>query len=355
MAELSSSKPAKYKYRQVKFSHIIIQPGESATLTANPWSFLDGFLLNKKLKTAGDNRKSYQRAGYYSKLAEDFYKAASSADMPTQSTLYYYGMMNLVKAFLAVNRVKLETIPEHHGIANTHGRSHNLTIHGTMQNCTNIFLEFAALMKTPIQQRHEVNVRHILPNIPELHAIANSTGIVKKPKMLPVNVQFLVNPQHTYLFTEISFDKANQHVIDTSKFFKGKRQQYFRPATELGGKVVHRSSSRKRLANPDWTRVYQNILREYSALGLVSVLTRSGYRYYCPMQASSLHHLCNTYLFMFYLGHTSRYRPTEITEIMDGEYRAIATEAVALCPKQFLYQLVSLITNKMCVIPYAVI
>ena len=56
---------------------------------------------------------------------------------------------------------------------------------------------------------------------------------------------------------------------------------------------------------------------------------------------------------MFYLGHSARYRPSEIEEIMQGELRPLATEAVAILPKQFMYQLVSLITGKLCMIPYS--
>ncbi|MBK1711129.1 hypothetical protein CKO17_19245, partial [Marichromatium gracile] len=84
-----------------------------------------------------------------------------------------------------------------------------------------------------------------------------------------------------------------------------------------------------------------------------SILTRDGYKYYCQLQTSDYHHLCNSYLVMFYLGHTARYRPTEIQEVMSGELRPLATEAVALIPKQFMYHLVSLITGKLCVIPYS--
>lgn len=353
MAELVPGKPAKCNYRAVRYSHILIEPHEMASLTADPWSFLHGFLLQKKSKSAGENRKGFERAWYFSKLAEDFYKASHNADMPTKGTLLYYGMMNLVKALLSVNRVKLEEIPEHHGITNTHGRKFNLSVAGKIKNCTNVFLEFSKILQTPVTGKHELNIRHILPHIPELHAIAFDSGIVKKPRMLPIDIQFLVNDSNTYLFTEISFDKASEHAIDTTKFYRAARKDYFREGMPVDGKVVYRSKARKKLTKENWSRVYKNILREYSRLGISSVLTRSGYRYYCPMQTAQYHHLCYSYLFMFYLGHSARYRPTEISEILDGDLRAVATEAVALCPKQFLYQLVSLITNKLCVLPYA--
>jgi hypothetical protein len=262
-------------------------------------------------------------------------------------------MMNLVKAFLATNKVPLEDVVEHHGVTNTHGRQYSLTIQGKMRDCTNIFAEFAKLMGTPVKGKHEINLRHVFYYIPELHGIARSSGFFKKPKYLPVQIDFCVNDTATYLLTEVSFSKGQQNIVDTSKFVKGKRKEYFLDSYESNGAIIYRSKRRKRVNNDNWARVYRNILKEYSELGFASILTRNGYRYYCSLQEGSYHHLCNSYLMLFYLGHTARYRPTEIQKLMDGELRPMATEAVAVIPKQFLYQLVSLITGKLCVIPFS--
>ena len=350
---MEQGKPAKCNYRSVKYSHIAVNPDEMSVLTADPWSYLHGDLLKKVKKSAGENRKGFERANYYSKLAEDFYSAAESVEILTKGTLYYYGMMNLVKAYLATQRVSLEDIVEHHGITNTHGRKHSLTISGSLKNCTNIFLEFAKLLGTPVTGKQEINIRHIFTHIPELHAISTSMGFVKKPRLLPINIEFMVNSSNTHVFTEVVFDKSFENICDTNKFFQGNRKKYFKEGAPREGKIVYRSEKNKSLSKENWPRVYKNIVNEYSKFNITSILTRTGYRYYCSLQDSNFHYLCNSYLIMFYIGHAARYRPTEMKEILEGEFRPIVTEALALCPKQFLYQLVSLITNKICVIPYS--
>lgn len=350
---LQKVKEAKYKYKNVSYSHVLIDPSEMAVLTADPWSFLHGNLLKKISKSAGNNRKCYIRARYFSSLAEDFFKTAESVNMPTKGTLYYYGMMNLVKALLSVNKVKLEEVVEHHGISNTHGKKYSLSISGKMRGCTNIFLEFAKIMGTPVNGKHDISLRHVYLYIPELNGISRNLGFLKKPKYLPVIIKFCVNQAASYLLTEISYSKGNENIIDTSKFLKGKRKDYFLPAYEDNGHIVHRSQKRKRITNDNWPTSYRNILKEYTKLGISSILTRNGYKYYCSIDEGNYHHLCNSYLLMFYLGHSARYRPSEIEEIMSGELRPLATEAVAVLPKQFKYQLISLITNKLCVIPFS--
>jgi hypothetical protein len=350
---LAEVREAKYKYQKVRYSHISIEPAESATLTADPWSFMHGHLLERIDKSAGNNRKCYTRARYFASLAEDFYKAAESVNMPAKGTLYYYGMMNLVKALLSVNKIKLEDIVEHHGITNTHRKKHSLTIYGKLDNCTNVFLEFAKILGTPVSGRHTLPLRQVCKFIPELSDISRNLMFVKKPRYLPIDIRFCVNEATTHLLTEVDYPKGLVNSIDTGKFLKNNRKDYFLEPYEKEGQVIHRSRRKKRVNNDNWPNIYKNVLKEYSGLGITSILTRTGYKYYCSIEEGKYHHLCNSYLLMFYLGHSARYRPSEIEEIMQGELRPMATEAVAILPKQFMYQMVSLTTGKLCVIPFS--
>ena len=47
---LQKLKEAKYKYQNVRYSHVLIKPAEAAVLTADPWSYLHGHLLQKITK-----------------------------------------------------------------------------------------------------------------------------------------------------------------------------------------------------------------------------------------------------------------------------------------------------------------
>jgi hypothetical protein len=69
---LQEVKEAQYKYQKVRYAHVPMEPAETAILTADPWSFMHGHLLEKISNSAGNNRKCYSRARYFSSLAEDF-------------------------------------------------------------------------------------------------------------------------------------------------------------------------------------------------------------------------------------------------------------------------------------------
>ena len=97
MSKIEIGEHAKYKYNNVKYSHVEIKPGQSAVLTAEPWSFLHGTLLQEIPKSRGTNKANLIRAKYYAKLAEDFFDAGKSIDLPSKGTLLYYGMLNLVR------------------------------------------------------------------------------------------------------------------------------------------------------------------------------------------------------------------------------------------------------------------
>jgi len=352
--QLHEGIPAKYKYKLLKYSHVRAKPAQEAVLTADPWSFLHGNLLLRIAKSKGKNRVNLERALYYSKLAEEFYKGAGLVELPAQGTLVYYGMLNLVKCMLATRGTPLETKVEHHGISLTPSMKFELQVLSATKDSVNIFAEFATALGTPVTGKSTIRLKDVISHIPELHGIGHSLGFLSKPKFLPVEIRFLTNADHTYLFTEVTFSKGAEHTLPTNKFLRANRQEYFIEGFPQAGQVVYRSKRRKRISG-DLSTPYMNILKEYSKFNIASMLTRSGYRYYCDLEPGSQHHLCYSLLMMFYIGTAARYRPSEVNEALNGPLRPLVTEAVALCPRQFMYQLISQITGQVCVIPYSMI
>ena len=110
---IERGEPALFKYQAVAFSQFDVGPGEPLLLIADPWSYLHADLTRREGKARGDNARSLTRARYYAELASGFYSAADAATLPTKGTLLYYGMLNLAKCLLAVNRVPLEEKMEH--------------------------------------------------------------------------------------------------------------------------------------------------------------------------------------------------------------------------------------------------
>lgn len=344
--------PAAFNYRPVRYSHFDVEPGASTVLTSDPWSYLHAHLLKGKGKRRGDNKRRLERALYYSSVAEDFYKAAATTPLPVKGTLAYYGMLNLVKCFLSTRGVDLEQTWEHHGLTVPLG-TQGIVESKPSNNDVSIFAEFGKLLGKPVAAKTTVSFKDLCANIPELHKMSHSIGIVTKMNLVPIEVQFLVNEKKNAVFTEVRFGKSAGAQVDISKFWRGKKKAYFKAKREEGGWCIYRSKKRRRLTKTNWKRTYKLIRDEYAEFDIVSLLTRDGYRYYCDLKPHRWHHLACTLAAMFYLGSVARYRPTETEALLTGEERPLIGELTTTCPHQFLYQLVGLTTNSVCCVPFA--
>ena len=94
--------------------------------------------LNKR----GTNREKLERAIYYASLAEEFYKAAQDVPLPAKGTLYYYGMLDLVKCYLSIGGEELEKTFEHHGLMLKQGAQLTIEAKPKMKDAFNVFAYF---------------------------------------------------------------------------------------------------------------------------------------------------------------------------------------------------------------------
>jgi hypothetical protein len=264
-------------------------------------------------------------------------------------------MLDLVKCYLSLNNVPLESMHEHHGILLPIGKEQTIEVKTRMKGAVNIFYEFTRLLGKPISSSYELRFEQVLSHISEIHSIYTSLGHLSKRKLLPVSIEFQVNDTKDKIFTEIIFEKEQEAKVEVSKFFKGERAKYLKEGYPREKKIVYRAVRRKSFTQDNIHRIYKNILGEYKKLDIVPILTKQGYRYYVDLRPGELPQLSYSLLAMFYLGSAARYRPLEIKSLLDGELRPLVSEFVCLTPKQFLYQMVSLTTNKECVIPFAAI
>lgn len=353
--KLEKGESALFKYNKIRYSFIELEAGEQQVLTSDPWSFLSSNLQLRLNCSRGENKAKIERAIYYSNLAEDFYKAADNIPLPAKGALLYYGMLDLVKCFLSLNDVPLETTHEHHGLVLPIGKEQTIEVKGKMKGAVNIFYEFSKLLGKPITQSHEIRFEQALSHVPEVHSIYTSLGHIEKRKLLPVNIEFQVNKERDKLFTEIIYPKEQEAKVEVAKFYKGARKSYLKEGYPRDQQVVYRAQARKSYTLDNIHRIYKNILKDYKKLDIVPILTKQGYRYYVDLRPGELAQLSYSLLAMFYLGSAARYRPLEVKSLLDGELRPLVSEFVSLSPRQFLYQMISLTTNKECVIPFAAI
>jgi hypothetical protein len=355
---LEEGLPALYKYQSVKYHHVDVAPGANLILTADPWSYLYAWLSKQAKKHKGHRKNCLVRAIYYAKLAESFYKAGESIELPAKSTLIYYGMLNIVKCYLSVCYVELGKDYEHHGLSMPIGTKLTVEI-SSETNGNPIFAKFAKFLKTPITTKETMSLKDIALQIPEIHEMSHNTGIGSsgRRQFLPVEIQILVSQAKDRIFSEIKYEKKHEERVDVDKFYRGQVKDYFRSQENVNNNIIYRSKKRKKLTHnaKSWNAVYKNILKEYGFFNINSILTRDGYRYYCNLHPGKLNQLCYPLILMFYFGSVARYRPAETEYLLSSEWRPIVGEATTMIPTQFLYQMVSRITSSICVLPKALI
>ncbi len=351
--ELERGEAAKINFTELRYAHIDTKAGEQQILTANPWAFVHRALSEQLTARRGRNRANLDRAIYFADLAEQFYAASIRAELPIKGTLTYYFMLNLAKAYIAANGVALEKKPEHHGLSLELGTAQKVKIYGPSTSAVNIFAEFSKALGSTVSAASTVSLTETLGQVPELHSLYVSLKHAKQRKLLPIEYKFLVNGARDRLFVEVMYENQNKTKVDTSKFMEGAREAYFRDGYPREGWVVYRSRTRRRISKANMGDAYAKFIKESRKFNIVSLLTRSGYRYYCDLQPGPLHHLSYALAAMFYIGAAARYRPLEIRAVLGGELRPLVSELLTLAPKQFLYQLTSLITGKVCLVPFS--
>lgn len=346
--------PALTDYRPIRYSHIKIAPGEDYVLTADPWSYLYSYLRNDLDGRRGINRKNRERAIFYLGLAQNFYRASEAAELPAKATLLYYGMLNLVKVWISIRGVGLETRIEHHGVSLTLGNNAVAEVQTQSQNNISIFAEFAKALGKPVASKNSVTLRDAIAQVPELHSAWKRISTTSKQHFIAVDIDFLTDPEHKKLVSVMAYNKKTEGLINNQKIYRGARKAYFNKPEVRGDQVCLLSKTVRRPTN--WKNIsisYRRFLQEYDQFDLCSILTRGGYRHFVNLEPREYHHLSYTLLVMFCLGTAARYRPTMMNEVLNGDLRQSVTEACAICPRQFLYQLACRITSSECVIPYA--
>ena len=351
---MAEFEPALTNYRPLRYSHIAIPPGADYALTADPWSYLHSCLLRGHEKRRGKNRENFDRAIFFLELAQNFYTAADAADLPAKATLLYYGMLNLAKVVLSTSGVELEKTYEHHGLTLPLKTKRTIEVSNPGAGQVLIFAEFARLLGAPVNAKATLTLEEAIAGVPELHSARSAFSPEEKNRFLGVDIRFLTDPGHRALVTAMVYDKKAEGLVKQSKIYAGERKKYFKPPETKNGQVWLVSKNIRRPSNwKNLTRAYNAILGEYDSFDICSILTRNGYQYYLDLSPSAYHHLCNSLIVMYYLGTAARYRPTAINEVLSGDLRQSVTEACAICPRQFLYQIASRVTGTLCVIPFA--
>jgi hypothetical protein len=363
MANIKAGEIAKREYSKVWYFPFDSMPAAPYVLTSNPFAFLSAWLDSEvfKIKKATPHRKRLEKAKYFCQLAEDFNAAAHDARMPAKATPLYYVHLNLVKCYLLIGGLDLEKAFEHHGLTLPFDYEDRLKIGRKPDEGISIFKEFA--IKTGLNfdeiAGSDITLEEILLELPEIHEMGFAFNFFTgKRKLLPLQIEIRVNEGRNKLFYELIYEKKNEKFMGANKLEETAKYTAAikRIEDQDQGNIRFRSHRAVRLDHRkeiSWRNSYRKICKEITALGVTSLLTRDGYRFYLNLNQGKLNRYSSQLALMFYIGSVARYRPSLNESILKGEYQVLINEAIETCPSQFYYHLVSLMTNRVCAIPMA--
>lgn len=141
----------------------------------------------------------------------------------------------------------MEKTFEHHGLMLKQGTQLTIEAKPRMKDAFNVFACFCEFLGKEIKHPFDVDFRQALSHVPEVHGIYASLGHQPKRKLLPVQIEFQVNGNKDYLFTEIIFNKEQEAKVQISRFLKGSRANYFKEGYPREKKIVYRANRRKSL------------------------------------------------------------------------------------------------------------
>lgn len=363
VAGLELGTAVKYKNRSVRYFPFAVDFQNPLILTAEPSAYLTAWLSLQEQNAKTSGKQRYRDALYYANLSEQFQRAAATTLLPAAGTLAYYSVLNLAKCFIRVTgQSELAQSRQFHGLSMAQGRTGGVSVYDPKKankGDTNAFHEFAAALGTPVMSGGVFDFTETCCHVPELHAIACSLGHHGggKRTLLPIRVEIRTNDAGNRLFSVFSYELKEEDRVDTGPLLNGPRGKHFREFIKKDGRVYYRS---KRMDEHDGTlrslvRLYELIQRRFKSFGVCSLLTRRGYSLYFDLRDPPFHHLAHTFMLLFYVGSIARYKPREMTKLLTSDLRALAADAIRICPRQFLYHVVSMIAKKACVVPEAAV
>lgn len=363
MAKIKAGEIARKDYGKVWYYPFNCSPAAPFVLTSNPFAFLSAWLDSEISKIGKDTpqKRRLSKAKYFCRLAEDFNHSANTSRMPTKATPLYYAHLNLVKCYLLINGLDLEKVLEHHGLSLPYNYEDKLKIGKKPDEGVSIFREFAIATGHNFDSLGgtDIDLKDILTELPEIHEMGFALNFFTgKRKLLPIEIEIRVNEKRNKLFYELIHEKKNEKIMATEKLENNARFTDYIKRIEIEGedpsKIRLRSNRMVRLDNKkevSWQHSYKKLCDEITSLGMTSLVTRSGYKFYLNLNPNRLNRYCSVLAFMYYIGSVARYRPSLNESILNGEYQILINEAIETCPNQFYYHLVGLMTKSICAIP----
>lgn len=346
-----AGKRATFGQRNVQYSPFRYDVPRSYVLVSDPWGYLQ-VSIQKEAKRHPSLIRQYEDAEYFVNLAHEYYQAASLVQSQTKALLYYYGYLNLSKAYLSMAGVQFGARREYHGLS-LRGRA-RVRILARSPNNINIFPDLMFHLKRINVQNQILDPGRVLHVLPEIHEIGIASGAFRRRSFVRVDVTFHQSETSHKVWYRIAFKKSDRPLVRNlySRFYSGTRRQalWQIPPDEDHIRFESRRTFRY---NRSTREAYRQVCDEVNSMPIFSLLTSQGYRHYVLLRAWPFDQIGASFVAMFWLGSLVRYRPRELRMIMNTVYAPVLSEFVAMNPVQFLYQMTNYMTKSECVKPYA--
>jgi len=327
-------------------------------VTADVWAFL------RQAAVSALPRQDEKAALAFIEQAFEFFEAARNPRMGSRPLLYYYSFLNLAKAFLLIRKVTL-AVAIQHGISDPKENvTRRLEFSGQKvrfvkcaHDHSHLFPEFVKGLGTEIHKPRELKVISMLRQIPGIHrTFCKVTG--ENPSFLPVK-HFVLISHGGKIFSRMAVSKSDSDTKATLPVIRGRRA--FRKAFS---QVLCPKSDELWFESKEVAGIKRGIdtaIRKIATmvgnLGVWSILTAQGYRYYlCSIPPREmLPPLASIYAVMFYLGSITRYKPYDFDRIVSGRFSWLVGEFLSTQPTQFLYGLAGHVAGVDVVRPFATV
>lgn len=323
---------------------------------ADPWSVMTDS-VRKRCKS-----NDVSTAISFVQQAREYFLAAERAStIETKPVLYYYSFLNLTKAAGLADRRQGLVGFVHHGLSHPFSPNERLT--GAILNTgsyvrkgqTNVYGLLSELLTGNNQtQNPTLQVANLLPQSVIGHRLwCEATRAHRRERLISVaDISLLEDPDRKEIWSRVEIaseslqrlGRSRSNVANESGLSPG-----WRPVSggiTLDGREVSRFEQINPLkyshrAADEIVSLVEQLKPHLHRTILSSSPYRRYYLYLSPPGDTRLHQLLVVYSLMFFLGSLTRYRPTYLIEVLNGDFGGFIREFLATQPLQFVYSIAS--------------
>lgn len=316
----------------------------------DPWATLFEAVYRSTI-----SRNRIDEALSYLDQAEEYYNAGTQIGgrISVKPLLLYYSILNLSKCLIAVRKPGLDLSHAQHGLTAT--RPHERAILGdevgvkTSPNRVNIFSELMTCLDGHTPTLHNLQVRHLLPQIVPAHRLW-TYACGRKEQFISVKVRAFHDPSRSRAWLTVYVDRGELGYMGlgirkfiTTSGLPGNWEQVQDPDDDEPILIEQLDETHYTGRPLDCaTDLFRSIR---PTLWSVVRTTDPHRKYYlnCDTKLGThrLPQWSSVYVLFFYLSDLTRYRPVHFGRFLESKYGPQIESFLDECPSQFLFLMAS--------------